>query len=42
LKADIAVDFARPRLVQELKADAEFGRLWHDIWSLLRTAGAAS
>ena len=42
LKADIAVDFARPRLVQELKADAEFGRLWHDIWSLLRTPGAAS
>jgi NitT/TauT family transport system ATP-binding protein len=42
LKADIPVDFARPRLVQELKANAEFGRLWHDIWSLLRAAGAAS
>jgi NitT/TauT family transport system ATP-binding protein len=42
LKADIPVSFARPRLVQELKANSEFGRLWHDIWSLLRAAGAAS
>jgi NitT/TauT family transport system ATP-binding protein len=33
--ADIAVSFARPRLVHELKADAEFGRLWHEIWLLL-------
>jgi NitT/TauT family transport system ATP-binding protein len=33
--ADIAVNFARPRLVHELKAIAEFGRLWHEIWSLL-------
>jgi NitT/TauT family transport system ATP-binding protein len=40
LKADIPVSFARPRLVQELKANSEFGRLWHDIWSLLRAAGA--
>jgi NitT/TauT family transport system ATP-binding protein len=42
MKADIAVNFARPRLVQELKANGEFGRLWHDIWSLLGTAGAVS
>jgi NitT/TauT family transport system ATP-binding protein len=42
LKADIPVSFARPRLVQELKANSEFGRLWHEIWSLLRAAGAAS
>jgi NitT/TauT family transport system ATP-binding protein len=41
LKADIPIGFARPRLVQELKADREFGQLWHDIWSLLRTSGAA-
>jgi NitT/TauT family transport system ATP-binding protein len=42
LKADIPVGFARPRLVQELKANGEFGRLWHKIWSLLGTAGAVS
>jgi NitT/TauT family transport system ATP-binding protein len=35
--ADLEVDFPRPRLVHELKADAEFGRLWHEIWSLLRS-----
>ncbi|MBS0518385.1 MAG: ABC transporter ATP-binding protein [Proteobacteria bacterium] len=35
LLADIRVDFPRPRLVHELKADAEFGRLWHRIWELL-------
>jgi NitT/TauT family transport system ATP-binding protein len=39
LKADLPVTFPRPRLVQDLKADAEFGRMWHEIWSLLRTAG---
>ena len=33
--ADLAVKFPRPRLVHELKADAEFGRLWREIWSLL-------
>ena len=33
--ADIAVNFARPRLVHELKAVSEFGRLWHEVWSLL-------
>jgi NitT/TauT family transport system ATP-binding protein len=41
LKADISISFPRPRLVQDLKATSEFGQLWHDIWSLLRTAGAA-
>jgi NitT/TauT family transport system ATP-binding protein len=35
--ADIAVDFPRPRLVHELKAEPEFGSLWHQIWSLLRS-----
>jgi len=40
--ADIPVAFPRPRLVHELKADAEFGRLWHRIWKLLdTTAGTA-
>jgi NitT/TauT family transport system ATP-binding protein len=33
--ADVAVNFSRPRLVHALKADAEFGRLWHQVWSLL-------
>jgi NitT/TauT family transport system ATP-binding protein len=33
--ADIAVTFPRPRLVHELKAEPEFGRQWHQIWSLL-------
>jgi NitT/TauT family transport system ATP-binding protein len=42
LKADLPVNFARPRLVQELKANGEFGRMWHRIWSLLRTSGDAS
>ena len=37
LKADLAVTFPRPRLVQDLKSTAEFGRMWHQIWSLLRT-----
>ena len=35
--ADIPVSFRRPRLVHELTADAEFGRLWHDIWTMLKT-----
>jgi NitT/TauT family transport system ATP-binding protein len=34
--ADIPVSFHRPRLVHELKADAEFGRLWHEIWTMLK------
>ena len=42
LKADLPVTFARPRLVQDLKANAEFGRMWHQIWSLLRTPGNAA
>ena len=42
LKADLPVTFARPRLVQDLKANAEFGRMWHQIWSLLRTTGNAA
>lgn len=33
--ADLAINFRRPRLVHELKADAEFGKLWHEIWLLL-------
>jgi NitT/TauT family transport system ATP-binding protein len=40
LKADIAIPFARPRTVHALKADPEFGRLWHRIWELLRDAPA--
>ena len=39
LRADLPVNFARPRLVQELKANGEFGRMWHHIWSLLRKPG---
>jgi NitT/TauT family transport system ATP-binding protein len=35
--ADIPVSFPRPRLVHELKAEAGFGKLWHQIWSLLRS-----
>jgi NitT/TauT family transport system ATP-binding protein len=38
--ADLSVTFPRPRLVHELKADAEFGRLWHQIWSLLGSGPA--
>jgi NitT/TauT family transport system ATP-binding protein len=33
--ADIPVPFPRPRLVHELKRDAEFGRYWHHVWTLL-------
>ena len=42
LKADLPVEFARPRLVQDLKADSEFGRMWHQIWSLLKPSGETS
>jgi NitT/TauT family transport system ATP-binding protein len=41
LKADIAIPFARPRTVHELKADPAFGRLWHMVWGLLRDGPAA-
>jgi NitT/TauT family transport system ATP-binding protein len=40
LKADLQVSLTRPRLVQELKANSEFGRMWHGIWSLLGTTSA--
>jgi NitT/TauT family transport system ATP-binding protein len=42
LRADLPVKFARPRLVQDLKANSEFGRMWHQIWSLLRSSGETS
>jgi len=40
LIADLRIPFPRPRLVHELKTDAEFGRLWHRIWKMLDTSGA--
>jgi NitT/TauT family transport system ATP-binding protein len=36
LKAEIAVNFPRPRSVYDLKTDIEFGRMSRDIWHLLR------
>jgi NitT/TauT family transport system ATP-binding protein len=36
LKAEIKVDFKRPRKVYDLKATAEFGRMGRDIWLMLR------
>jgi NitT/TauT family transport system ATP-binding protein len=36
IKADIRVDFPRPRRVYELKANPEFGRLGAHIWESLR------
>jgi len=36
LKADIPIDFARPRSVYELRATPEFGQLSYDVWSHLR------
>src|SRR5437764_12507878 len=36
LKADLAIDFARPRAVYELKASPEFGELAFQVWSQLR------
>jgi NitT/TauT family transport system ATP-binding protein len=36
IKADLAVPFARPRAVYELKATAEFGELAFQVWSQLR------
>jgi NitT/TauT family transport system ATP-binding protein len=42
VQADIRVDFPRPRLVHELKADPAFGRLWHEIWRMLAVDGGAA
>jgi len=42
VQADIRVDFPRPRLIHELKANAEFGRMWHEIWRLLGHGKAAA
>ncbi len=36
VKADLAVDFPRPRAVYELKSTPEFGRLALRVWQLLR------
>jgi NitT/TauT family transport system ATP-binding protein len=36
LKANIKVDFPRPRTVYDLKANSEFARLSREIWLLLR------
>ena len=36
LKAEFRIDFARPRRIYDLKADAEFGRISREIWMLLR------
>lgn len=36
IKADLAVSFARPRSVYDLKADAEFRRHSNEIWHCLR------
>jgi NitT/TauT family transport system ATP-binding protein len=36
IKADIKVDFPRPREVYKLKATPEFGQLAYDVWGLLK------
>jgi NitT/TauT family transport system ATP-binding protein len=36
IKADIRVDFARPREVYKLKATPEFGQLAYEVWELLK------
>ncbi|MBI2955276.1 MAG: ABC transporter ATP-binding protein [Chloroflexi bacterium] len=36
IKADVKVEFARPRGVYELRAQPEFGKLAYEIWGLLR------
>ncbi|MBN9429116.1 MAG: ABC transporter ATP-binding protein [Burkholderiales bacterium] len=36
LKADLKIDFARPRAVYDLKGDPEYGRLSREIWMMLR------
>jgi len=36
IKAEIKIDFPRPRRVYDLKADPGFGRISRDIWLLLR------
>ena len=36
IKADVMVDFPRPRNVYELRADPRFGQLFYEIWGLLK------
>ena len=36
IKADLSVDFARPREVYKLKTSPEFGALAYQVWELLR------
>jgi NitT/TauT family transport system ATP-binding protein len=36
LKADLRLDFARPRSVYDLKADPEYARLSREIWLMLK------
>jgi NitT/TauT family transport system ATP-binding protein len=36
IKADLRVDFARPREVYRLKASPEFGQLAYHVWELLK------
>jgi len=36
IKADLKVDFPRPREVMQLKAQPEFGRLAYHVWELLK------
>lgn len=36
IKADIPIPFSRPRSLTELKATADFARLYGEIWGLLR------
>ena len=36
IKADLRVDFPRPRTVYELKGNPEFGRMSREIWLMLR------
>ncbi len=36
IKAEIAIDFARPRQTYELKRDPHFGELTYEVWQALR------
>jgi NitT/TauT family transport system ATP-binding protein len=36
IKADVPVEFPRPRNVYELRANPAFGKLFYDIWGLLK------
>jgi len=36
IKADIKVEFPRPREVYKLKAQPEFGKLAYHVWELLK------